>query len=88
MSYLNLFSNIGILLSFIGFSITANAQQNTDVKSVDIVSAFRPQVMKSSKFNFLPSLPIADSARIQPTYVLDFRNYSPGFKLSIGRAHV
>lgn len=49
------------------FSTNSFAQKNTDVKSVDIVSAYRPKIGSLSKFQFIPTLPAADSAKLTTT---------------------
>lgn len=82
MRYLNLFLSAGIVVALTVVSVTSHAQRNVDVKSVDIVSAYRPQIMKSVKFQFLPNLPLGDSSRIQPSYALDVSNYFPNYQLS------
>ena len=55
---------------------------SAQVKSVDIVSAYRPQVATSSKFQFLPNLPIADSSRIALSYATSSKLFFPPFQLS------
>lgn len=59
-----------------------NAQRNAEVKSVDIVSAYRPQVANSSKFQFLPNLPVADTNRLALSYATASGLFIPPFQLS------
>jgi hypothetical protein len=66
-----------LIISFLFFQ-----RLNAQVKSVDIVSAYRPQVATSSKFQFLPNLPVADSNRITLSYATSSGIFIPPFQIS------
>ena len=82
MSKVNLLSTIVLLCGLLFFSIPGHTQKNTEVKSVDIVSSYRPQIANGAKFQFLPSTPVKDSSRLLLSYQPDLRVYSPGYPLS------
>ena len=66
-----------LIISFLFFQ-----RLNAQIKSVDIVSAYRPQVATSSKFQFLPNLPVADSNRITLSYATSSGIFIPPFQIS------
>ena len=55
---------------------------SAQIKSVDIVSAYRPQIATSSKFHFLPNLRVADSNRITLSYVSFSELFTPPFQIA------
>ncbi|MBM3411996.1 MAG: hypothetical protein FJY19_01230 [Bacteroidetes bacterium] len=71
--------SIGLLLVF--FSIEGWAQPAQGVKSVDIVSAYKPSVRKVSKFQFLPNLPTPDNSRVSLRYAIPTQGWQSEFKL-------
>ncbi|MFN5033198.1 MAG: hypothetical protein ACK5E5_00455 [Bacteroidota bacterium] len=57
------------------------AQPETGVKSIDIISSYKPNVRKFTKFQFLPNLPNPDTSRISLRYSIPTQGWQSDFVL-------
>jgi len=63
------------------FTSKGLAQPASGVKSVDIVSAYKPTVKKFPKFQFLPNLPNPDTSSISLRYAIPSQGWQSAFIL-------
>jgi hypothetical protein len=70
------------MLSILFLSTQSLAQKNTDIKSVDIVSAYRPKIGSLSKFQFIPTLPVSDSVKLTLLPLATWRPLLPAYAVT------
>ena len=63
------------------YNLDVFAQPANGVKSVDIISAFKPSVRKFSKFQFLPNLPSPDTSKLPLRYSIPTQAWQSEFVL-------
>jgi len=63
------------------YNLDVFAQPANGVKSVDIISAFKPSVRKFSKFQFLPNLPNPDTSKLPLRYSIPTQAWQSEFVL-------
>lgn len=68
-----------VLLFF--FNVEGYAQPASGVKSVDIISSYKPSIRKFPKFQFLPNLPTPDTSKMALRYSIPTQGWRSAFVL-------
>lgn len=72
---------LGFTLLLLLFSLRGFAQPVSGVKSVDIISNYKPVIRKFTKFQFLPNLPASDTSRLSLRYSIPAQSWQSDFIL-------